>query len=176
MEPDPLDNIMQQLALLVWLRVESMREYFSQCRRKAEKSVKDNMARETLKKHQPYKLNVGNLNKKCKELNIPFKGQKYTLVKMISEQKKKYPTSRNENSMIALMKYITMESLPDPLMEHINNIAKVRSSVQESSRIRKYLATESMPALAQNNHEKYFEVGKKLTIKWTAEEIEDSGW
>lgn len=92
------------------------------------------------------------------------------------QQKKKYPTSRNENSMIALMKYITMESLPDPLMEHINNIAKVRSSVQESSRIRKYLATESMPALAQNNHEKYFEVGKKLTIKWTAEEIEDSGW
>ncbi|KAJ7337845.1 hypothetical protein OS493_008003 [Desmophyllum pertusum] len=91
MEPDPLDNIMQHLALLVWLRVESMREYFSQCRRKAEKSVKNNMARETLKKHQPYKLNVGNLNKKCKELNIPFKGQKYTLVKMISEVKGEKP-------------------------------------------------------------------------------------
>ena len=93
------------------------------------------------------------------------------------QRKRKHPSSRKENSVIALKNDTSIESLPDilhPLTVHVFNIGKVRSAVQEGIGIRKYLTTDGMPE--QSDYEKYFEVGTKLTVKWTAEEIGDSGW
>ena len=44
---DPPDDILQQLALLSWLPVEEVNEYFIKSREKAQKTFRDNIGRET---------------------------------------------------------------------------------------------------------------------------------
>ena len=76
-EPDPPDDILEQVAILSWLPVESVREYFATSRRKFDKSFRESMEQETWRKHHLYKLSVGELQLKCKALNVPLKGQSW---------------------------------------------------------------------------------------------------
>ena len=88
---NPPDDILNQLALLVWLPVEEVTTYFAENREKAEKSYHDNLGRETWRNHHLYKLKMNDLQQMCKKLNIPFKGQKYSIVKIITNVKGEKP-------------------------------------------------------------------------------------
>ena len=284
-EPDTADDILEQIAILSWLPVESVQEYFATRRRKFDKSFLENMEKETWRKHHLYKLSVGELQLKCKALNVPLKGPKCVLVKTIAKAEgqaqpkdfkvnysgnlstlpktvaelKKLPIAslqfilrqhnlpisgkkddlvlrlfllRNrrshltsywevqeikrligiaktilfhqmredvinlpdvrrrrkfiskgavKKSLISVPSDFTKEGLCDlfnPLLKYIETIPNVKREIAESSQqsnsIKNYLITDTTPE--QDDHESYFEIGKKVKIKWTADEIGDSGW
>ena len=67
-DPEPLEEMLKQLSLLLWLPVESAHEYLDACKRKFEKSFCENMERETWRNHLLYKL-CGWTEQKCKANN-----------------------------------------------------------------------------------------------------------
>ena len=83
-ENDPSNEILQQLALLSWLPIEEVTEYFNKNREKADKSCRDNIGRETWRSHPLYKLNMAELEQMCKRNNVSFKGPKYVIVKALA--------------------------------------------------------------------------------------------
>ena len=66
-DPEPLEEMLK-LSILLWLPVESAHEYLNARKRKFEKSFRDNMERETWRKHLLYKL-CGWTEQKCKANN-----------------------------------------------------------------------------------------------------------
>lgn len=54
--PEPLEEMLKQLSILSWLSVESAHKYLNAHKRKFEKSFRENMERETWRKHLLYKL------------------------------------------------------------------------------------------------------------------------
>ena len=284
-EPDPPEEILKQLAILSWLPIESVREYLDERQRKFEKSFRENMERETWRKHHLYKLSVGELQQKCRALNILFKGPKCALVKAIAKvegetppndfkvnysgnlstlpktvaEMKKLPIaslqfilrqhnlsiSGNKDDLVLrlyllrhgrshltsyrevqeikrlvdtsktivfhqlreeiinipdirrMRKFVSKAStdrsvislspdfkkeklcdLFDPMLSYIQKFPNVKREVAEGSQtlnIKKYLTTTTNTP-EQDDHECYFEIGKKVKIKWTADEIGDTGW
>lgn len=281
-DDDPSEDILKQLAVLVWLPVESVKEYFEKRQKKVEKCFRDNMEKETWRKHPSYQLTLSELQQKCKDLHIPFKGPKFALAKAIIKSKgdvhpqefkvanyngnisslpktvtelKKFPIPslqfmlRQHNQSITGTKddlvlrlfllrngrghlisywevkeisklivtskrilhhqlqenvlnltevrrtrkhstfraekrsvippFCTTESLPnlfDPLLQYVETVASVKreATSSPSNSIEKYLIKERISD--PEDHEYYFEVGRKLKIKWTADEIGDTGW
>ena len=57
------------------------------------------MERETRRKHQLYKLSVGELQLKCEALNIPLKGPTCVLVKTIAKAEGESPTQRLQSEL-----------------------------------------------------------------------------
>ena len=55
-DPEPLEEMLKQLSILSWLSVESAHKYLNTRKRKFEKSFRENMERETWRKHLLYKL------------------------------------------------------------------------------------------------------------------------
>ena len=83
-ENDPSDEMLNQLALLSWLPINEVTNYFSKQREKAQKNYRDNVGRETWRKHPLYKLKMDELEQKCKANNVAYKGPKYSLVKALA--------------------------------------------------------------------------------------------
>lgn len=67
--PEPLEEMLKQLSILSWLSVESAHKYLNAHKRKFEKSFRENMERETWRKHLLYKLCGWTEKKKCKANN-----------------------------------------------------------------------------------------------------------
>ena len=67
-DPEPLEEMLKQLSILSWLSVESAHKYLNARKRKFEKSFRENMERETWRKHLLYKL-WGWTEQKCKANN-----------------------------------------------------------------------------------------------------------
>lgn len=83
-EDDPLYDILHQLVLLSWLPIEEVTAYFAGKREKAEKSRRNNIGRETWRKHPLYKHNMNELEQICKNGNVIFKGPKHAIVKALA--------------------------------------------------------------------------------------------
>lgn len=121
---DPSDDILQQLALIAWLPIEEVTMFFTENRNKAEISYRDNIGRETWRNHPLYKLNMNNLQQHCKKLNIPFKGPKYTIVKLITVANDEEPPqefrSRYNGDFDLLPENIShLKKLPAATLQHI---------------------------------------------------------
>ena len=93
--------------------------------------------------------------------------------------KRKYSTTTAKKSVILPTEdSCTTETLPnllDPLLRHLQAVASVNKETTEGVQsIKRYLIQEGSPE--QGDYESLFEIGKKVNIKWTADEIGDSGW
>lgn len=94
-------------------------------------------------------------------------------------RKRKYSTTTAKKSVILPTEdSCTTETLPnllDPLLRHLQAVASVNKETTEGVQsIKRYLIQEGSPE--QGDYESLFEIGKKVKIKWTADEIGDSGW
>ncbi|CAB3988976.1 Hypothetical predicted protein [Paramuricea clavata] len=195
-ENDPSNEILQQLALLSWLPIEEVPEYFNKTERKLTKAA---MIILDGSSHPLYKLNMAELEQMCKTNNVSFKGLKYVIVKVLAlaqdedvpddfpanykvnceiiDQLDVYRTRKFPGKNLAKKSQIpisygvskeNLENLFETLLIYLNH------KTHHSSNMNKVENTmENKTGSKEVNYEDYFEVGSNVKIRWISEEILD---
>ena len=69
-----------------------------------------------------------------------------------------------------------LETLLDPLLDYLDNKIKVVHDCIDADNVTDHDSTGFKSKNMEEDYEKYFEVGSKVKIKWTSNEIGNSGW
>ena len=91
--PSPTDDVLSDIALLVWIQADEVKRYFKEANEQDTDSYEQNKLRDKWKTTDLYKTNsCGELRDKCKKVGLPTVGVKHQLVQRVYDSNiKKVP-------------------------------------------------------------------------------------